>query len=82
MKAFQQKIEITEGSEAVKIQDYMDKCYKSKTVRGTVATALKGQKWLAEDYDIDAMTKVPEGMKVVITGADGVVYEIRLIQKK
>ena len=70
------EIQITEGSEAVKIQDYMDKCYKeSKTVRGTVATALKGQKWLAEDYDIDAMTKVPEGMKVVITGADGVVYE-------
>ncbi len=39
---------------------YMDKCYKeAKTVRGTAASALKDQKWLAEDYDIDAMTKVP-----------------------
>ena len=70
------EIQLAEGSEAVRIQDYMDKCYKeAKTVRGTVASALEGQKWLAEDYDMDAMTKVPEGMKVVITGADGTAYE-------
>ena len=70
------EIQLAQGSDAVRIQDYMDKCYKeAKTVRGTAASALKDQKWLAEDYDIDAMTKVPEGMKVVITDADGNVYE-------
>ena len=70
------EIQLAQGSDAVKIQDYMDKCYKeAKTVRGTAASALKDQKWLAEDYDIDAMTKVPEGMQVVITDADGNVYE-------
>ena len=70
------EIQLAQGIDAVRIQDYMDKCYKeAKTVRGTAASALKDQKWLAEDYDIDAMTKVPEGMKVVITDADGNVYE-------
>ena len=70
------EIQLAQGSDAVRIQDYMDKCYKeAKTVRGTAASALKDQKWLAEDYDIDAMTKVPEGMQVVITDADGNVYE-------
>ena len=53
------EIQLAQGSDAVRIQDYMDKCYKeAKTVRGTAASALKDQKWLAEDYDIDAMTKV------------------------
>lgn len=75
-KTIPAEIQLAQGSDAVRIQDYMDKCYKeAKTVRGNGASALKDQKWLAKGYNVDAMTKVPEGMKVVIADKDGAVYE-------